>query len=242
MSVPILETGSAPDSSESTTATPVPPANPEPKGAAAAPDPDLDALLKNYDEQSGFRMILGLWDVDYEPANGTACDQAQRHGLSCAFQRGTWSTLKQLDRPVMMTLTGKDGNNHQVALVGLNGDLAELSLNDVPTMMSTTILSDYWFGQFILIWRPATGSDEPIGPGMRHENVRWLRQSLAALNDTYQPADMDSAFFDDELEAQLVAFQRQHRLEADGLAGQKTQVIINSLLARDGSPRLSTSR
>jgi general secretion pathway protein A len=77
---------------------------------------------------------------------------------------------------------------------------------------------------------------------MRHENVRWLRQSLAALNDTYQPADMDSAFFDDELEAQLVAFQRQHRLEADGLAGQKTQVIINSLLARDGSPRLSTSR
>jgi len=39
-----------------------------------------------------------------------------------------------------------------------------------------------------------------------------------------------------------MAFQRQHRLEADGLAGQKTQVIINSLLQPDGTPRLSASR
>jgi general secretion pathway protein A len=77
---------------------------------------------------------------------------------------------------------------------------------------------------------------------MRHVNVRWLRQSLAALNESYRPADINSDFFDDELESQVIAFQRQHRLEVDGLAGQKTQVIINSLLALDGTPRLSTSR
>jgi hypothetical protein len=37
-------------------------------------------------------------------------------------------------------------------------------------------------------------------------------------------------------------FQRDHRLEVDGLAGQQTQIIINSLLAVVGTPRLSTPR
>jgi peptidoglycan hydrolase-like protein with peptidoglycan-binding domain len=37
-------------------------------------------------------------------------------------------------------------------------------------------------------------------------------------------------------------FQREHRLDVDGLAGQQTQIIINSLLAVEGTPRLSTPR
>ena len=55
------------------------------------------------------------------------------------------------------------------------------------------------------------------------------------------PAAENSDFFDAELEQRVVAFQRQHRLDADGLAGQKTQIIINSLLAQDGVPRLSAN-
>jgi len=69
----------------------------------------------------------------------------------------------------------------------------------------------------------------------------WLRQSLAALNDGYEPLDSESAFFDAELQDQVITFQRRHRLDADGVAGEQTQVIINSLLAQDGTPRLSDS-
>jgi len=103
-------------------------------------------------------------------------------------------------------------------------------------------VSELWFGQFLLIWRPPGGAPVAISPGMQNENVRWLRQSLAALDSGYQPQPADSDVFDDALQQQLMAFQRQHRLEADGLAGQKTQIIINSLLAVDGTPRLSATR
>jgi hypothetical protein len=34
-------------------------------------------------------------------------------------------------------------------------------------------------------------------------------------------------------------FQRRNRLEADGLAGQQTQIIINSRLGLDDRPSLS---
>ncbi len=212
--------------------------------AAGATDsgPDLDTVLSDSDGESGFAAILDSWGVKMESTGGAVCNQVQAHGLSCSYQKGTLSTLKQLDRPVIMTLTGNDGENHLVALVGLDDEFARLLINGMPVDIPTDKLSDYWFGQFILIWRPATGVDQAVGPGMRHDNVRWLRQSLATLNGNYQPVDIDSAFFDEELKEQVIQFQRLHRLEADGLAGEKTQVIINSLLAQDGTPRLSDKR
>lgn len=209
---------------------------------AAEPAPDLQALLDGHDDASGFATLLSLWGADFRLSNGTACQQAVAQGLSCSYQRGTWTTLRQLDRPVMMTLTGADAVNHLVPLVGLDDESAAISVGGENVTVPVKALSEFWFGQFILIWRPANGSDEPIAPGMRHDNVRWLRQSLASLNTNYQPVDPNSDFFDEELKAQVIAFQRQHRLEVDGLAGQKTQVIINSLLALDGTPRLSTGR
>jgi len=215
----------------------------EPAAGDAPPPPEIDTLLTDDAGGNGgaYATLLGLWGVAYDAGAGTACGQAEATGLRCYFQRGTWSMLRQLDRPVILTLTAKNGTTHEVALVGLGEEDAELALGDTPVSIPLADLSQYWFGQFMLIWRPANGSDQPIGPGMRSENVRWLRQSLAALDAGYEPSPDDSDLFDNELEQQVIAFQRQHRLEADGLAGQKTQIIINSLLALDDTPRLTTS-
>jgi general secretion pathway protein A len=77
---------------------------------------------------------------------------------------------------------------------------------------------------------------------MRDENVRWLRQSLAALDPEYEGKVSDSDLFDAELERQLRSFQRRNRLQVDGLAGQQTQIFINSLLSLEGTPKLSSDR
>jgi general secretion pathway protein A len=179
--------------------------------------------------------------VDYDPQAGPVCDQAETHGLRCYFQRGTWSTVAQLDRPAVLTLTDEAGVTHRLALVGLEGDVAVLAVDDESVRVPTSALADYWFGQFMLVWRPANGSDQAIGPGMRGETVLWLRQSLAAIDADSQPSAAGSELYDSALEQQVIAFQRQHRLEADGLAGQKTQIIINTLLANNDAPRLTMS-
>jgi general secretion pathway protein A len=204
-----------------------------------SPALDFDALLADYDDANSYEALLNLWGAEFDTAGADGCDQAEAQSLSCAYQRGTWATLRQLDRPVMLTLTMNDGDTRYAALIGLNEDSAALSINGEAITMSVDQLSEYWFGQFALIWRPANGSSQAIGPGMEHENVRWLRQSLATLNDGYQPLDSESVFFDTELQDQVIAFQRRHRLDADGVAGEQTQVIINSLLAQEGTPRLS---
>lgn len=216
-------------------------ADPLPEAPEAAPSlgAELDRLAASGASDSGIPALLGLWGIDYDPAAGSACGQAKAQGFSCYFQRGSWNGIRQLDRPVVLTLTDKQGMTHQTVLVSLGDDYAELLLGGERMSFPVDEISKLWFGEFMLIWRPPLGTAVVISPGVSNENVRWLRQSLAALDGDYQPQDPDSDYFDASLHEQLMSFQRQHRLEADGLAGEKTQIIINSLLALDGTPRLA---
>jgi general secretion pathway protein A len=211
----------------------------ETTGVAPVLEETLERLAASGTGESGIPALLRHWGIDYDPSAGPACGQARAQGFSCYFQRGSWSGIRQLDRPVVLTLTDAQGRTHQPVLVSLDDDRAELMIAGERLSFPVDEVSDLWFGQFTLIWRPPGGTLIVISPGTRNENVRWLRQSLAALDSNYQPEDPDSEFFDAGLQEQLVAFQRQHRLDADGLAGEMTQIVINSLLALDGTPRLS---
>jgi general secretion pathway protein A len=147
-----------------------------------------------------------------------------------------------MDRPAILTLVDNDGNDHEVVLTGITDGNAELSLGGVRVTHSVTDISDVWLGEFMLLWRPPTGAAVSLGPGSRGGDVAWLRNSLAAIDGRYASTDVQSEVFDAELEQLVRSFQRDHRLEVDGLAGQQTQIIINSLLAVEGTPRLSTPR
>ena len=99
-----------------------------------------------------------------------------------------------------------------------------------------------WFGEFVLLWRPPNGFPEALGPGSAGPAVVSLRQSLAAIDDRYASAAPDSEVFDADLADKVRLFQRDHRLDVDGLAGHQTQIIINTLLEPDRAPRLTIPR
>jgi general secretion pathway protein A len=179
-------------------------------------------------------------DVNGPITNG--CDTAESAGYACLIQRGSWSGLRQLDRPAILALTDSRGQRHHVVLEALQGDRAQLSIAGVSVTHLPMDVADMWFGDFILLWRPPNGNARPLGPGSRGDNVVWLRESLAAIDDRYRAEPLDSAVYDAELEQRVIEFQRDHRLVVDGLAGQQTQIIINSLLGSDETPRLTTSR
>ena len=215
---------------------------PEVVAETVVADIDVDALFAGYDDGESFRALFHRWNETYDSARGTACDQAMAADLRCYFQRGTWTTLQQLDRPAIITLTGSDGSTWRAALVGLDEKEALLMVNGAEVAVPIASLTPYWFGQALILWRPPNGNDQPIGPASNGDNVRWLRESLAALDENFTVAPDTPDAFDDELVAQLESFQRKHRLEADGIAGLKTQIIINSLLETGDLPRLSDSR
>ena len=235
---------------EPVTATaPDPDPLPEPEPATESgtePEATLDQQLLLAGELTRlaptFEVLFSLWDLEFDEPITNGCDLAQSAGYACLMQRGSWSSLRQLDRPAILTLTDSRGKDHHIVLEALQGSTAQLSIAGVSVTHPFLDVTDLWFGDYILLWRPPNGQTLALGRGSRGGNVVWLRESLAAIDDRYRAEPLDSSIYDAELEQRVIDFQRDHRLDVDGLAGQQTQIIINSLLGPEDTPRLTTSR
>ena len=221
---------------------------PEPEPAVEEPpesEVSLDAQLQLAEElttpEAATRVLLDLWGIDYEPGN-RGCDVAASAGYECLFERGSWSGLKQFDRPAVLTLVDNRGATHSVVLTAVSGAMVELSIGGVAVSHTLDHVADMWFGEYLLLWRPPIASSNALGPGSVGPGVTWLRESLAAIDDRYGTADLASQVFDAELADKVRAFQRDNRLDVDGLAGHQTQIIINTLLDPDSTPRLTIPR
>jgi general secretion pathway protein A len=124
-----------------------------------------------------------------------------------------------------------------VVLTGLSDTTATIDLGAELIDVPIADMSRYWFGDFLLLWRPPIAVVKALGPGMRGEDVRWLRESLQLAQGT-QPERDPSDFYDDELTRQVQEFQRQHRLAVDGIAGVQTQIVLDTVLNATGSPTI----
>jgi general secretion pathway protein A len=204
------------------------------------PPPRLDQLLVEHANDTTTEAALGklfaLWSVAYAPNRGRGCDQAATQGLECLFQKGSWAQLRTLDRPAILTLTDDLGGTHQVVLVGLTDEAAIVDLGGGTREVPITAMSRYWFGDFLLLWRPPLAVAKSLGPGMRGAEVRWLRDNLRAAQG--MPQTPASDLYDDDLMRLVQDFQRQHRLNVDGVAGVQTQIVLDTVVNPAQSPTL----
>ena len=232
-------------------------APPEPVAApvevAAEPAPEPEVVEEEYvslDEQlslarelsrreSAVATLFDIWNIDLSTATTPACDHARSLGFNCLSDSASWSGLRRLNRPAVLELVDQAGDAHYVVLTAMLGEQAEISIGGVSVTHPVSVIGDMWFGDYQLLWQPPNGVSVSLTPGMQDPNVVWLRQSLAAIDPQYRAEPVDSDFYDEALEQQVRAFQRDQRLDVDGLAGKQTQIIINSLLESDNTPRLT---
>jgi general secretion pathway protein A len=218
------------------------PAGPQSAGPPPAPPklPSVNALLEanvaNTTDAAAFRRLLSLWGTalsdDRDP-----CGQAAKAGLACLDQRGSWAQVRTLNRPAILTLTDARGQRHRVVLSSLDDTTATLNLGEHNEKVSIDDLSRDWFGEFTVVWKPKTLHTRLLSLGMQGDEVRWLRRSLNALaGGSSDPEHAD--VYDQELAIAVQNFQREHRLNVDGIAGVQTQVVLDTALADPSSPLL----
>jgi general secretion pathway protein A len=232
---------SPPSGAPSTATSPVLTGTSATTPVAAAPLAFDRVLAQNANDtttESALQHLFARWDIQYTANRGRGCEQASAQGLECLFQKGSWAQLRTLDRPAILTLTDDVGGTHQVLLVGLTDDAATIELGGATLDVPIATISRYWFGDFLLLWRPPLAVVKALAPGMRGAEVRWLRENLRAAQGlpAAQPA---SDFYDDDLTRLVQDFQRQHRLNADGVAGVQTQIVLDTVLNPTGSPTLA---
>jgi general secretion pathway protein A len=208
-----------------------------------APTESLTQLLAKHNDETvpdaAFNKLFAIWNLRYTASSEDPCTQALAQGLECLVQRGSFGQLRQFNRPALLMLNDEAGNAHQVLLTNLSDERAKVDLGGTRHEVGIGELSRYWFGDFVMLWRPATQNVKPLSVGMRGAEVRWLRQSLQRLSGAGPDAPA-SDVFDTELSKQVMEFQRRNQLAVDGIAGVQTQIVLASAVSGSDSPLLRT--
>lgn len=208
------------------------------------PPESLTELLAKHNTETvpdkAFGKLFAIWNLHYTAGSEDPCTQAAEQGLECLMQRGSFGQLRQFNRPALLMLNDESGNAHQVLLTNLGDERAKVELGGARHEVGIGELSRYWFGDYVMLWRPATESVKPLSVGMRGAEVRWLRQSLQRLNGA-PPDAPASDVFDAELSRQVMEFQRRNQLAVDGIAGVQTQIVLASAVSGGDAPLLRTN-
>jgi general secretion pathway protein A len=212
-----------------------------PAPASAPPAPTLDQLLAQHadetDPDNAFNKLFALWGLRYAAGQVDPCSQAMQSGLECLTQRGSLAQLRLFNRPAVLNVIDSKGRAHQLVLAGIDHEHALVDLGGAQREIGIGDLSSAWFGDYVLLWKPATGGSHPLALGSRDARVRWLRESLRRVNGL--PAEQPTS---DRYDASVVTlvedFQRRNRLAVDGIAGVQTQVALDAALNDTSTPFL----
>jgi len=224
-------------------ATPAPVVN-APTATAAPAAPAVAQLLRAHanetDPDTAFTRLFSLWGANYRANDSAACAQAAQQGLECVAQRGSWGQLRALNRPAILMLTDDTGFGHQVVLSELDDERAAVEIGGRRQPVGVADVSKYWYGDFLVLWRPQVPGARRLSAGMRGDEVRWLRHSLEKVRGV-EPTEGPADVFDDQLERLVEDFQREHRLNVDGIAGVQTQIALDTALRDPRTPFLQAA-
>ncbi|GIU50762.1 ATPase AAA [Shewanella sairae] len=196
-----------------------------------------NAISQSRDIDSAYASILGLWGkVPY--IGLSACQSAQQQGLDCFQQQGNWHSLVRLNYPAVVYLADDNQQAFYGTLISRQGEQVLLQLNEQQLWVSRDWFNRHFTGTFEILWQAPRNQPKEIGQSANQAQVQWLENSLARVTDS-APRLVDH--FDTELEQKLKAFQRQHGLIADGIAGSQTLIQLNLYLSEAG-PRLGQSK
>ena len=211
--------------------------------AAEEPEQRSLATLLAEADSSYYRLawteLFALWSVVLpESVTPDFCDFARQYGLLCLEERGNWNTLRQFDRPAILTLVAADGERVAVLLQHLDDSVAEIIVGNELYRLTPDQVKQNWYGEFTLLLQGPPGGRLFLRAGDRDPVVSWIRDQLEIAQGISLPA-ADPLNFDYALQREVLAFQRDHGLSADGVVGKYTMIHLNTASGREGVPRLS---
>jgi len=198
----------------------------------------LDGIAPDH-FHSAWRGLYHLWAREL-PGKLTAdfCDIAKVNGLQCLFDKGTWNSLRQFDRPAILKLSGVGGTRLSVLLVSLDNDMAELVINGETHYLSVQKIDPHWYGEYSLLLKKPPAGMTVMHQGIRHSDVAWLRKQIGQVLGVDLSSN-DPLLFDPALFLHVQAFQRSRGLLADGIVGSHTLIHLNTQSGQSEIPRLS---
>ena len=195
---------------------------------------DIKQILddKNNDQAAAYDALFRVWGKQYNSRTSVAaCRQATTYSLSCLHKQGNLNSLKQHNRPAVLSMINNTGEKRYVTITRIDGDVASLSSGDRQYSIRLKALDDHWYGQYTLLWLKPGSYSSAVSPGDSSSLVRWLDEQISIISGQQQ--ERISSTYDEPLVKMVKSFQSQHGLIADGIVGPVTIIHINTQAKTD---------
>ncbi|MCG8613933.1 MAG: hypothetical protein MI864_25765, partial [Pseudomonadales bacterium] len=181
-----------------------------------------------------YRSVFKQWHLDWQEDN-SPCDFALNSGLDCLEHKGNWRSLRQLNRPAILTLYDTDGAIKYLPVVGVSDQAVTVAMGDQELIFSRDQIDRHWLGEFKLIWQPPPYRSAVIRPGQIMDKTAWLVDTMRQLQSVLDVRFLENT--EANLKENIKRFQAASGLVADGIPGQMTVIQFNTALNK-AVPRL----
>jgi general secretion pathway protein A len=197
--------------------------------AYAAAMGSVSRLIEKWTGQGLSRAEMEAGSMDLETLGA-------RRGLSYLSAEANAPLLEVVDLPAIVELrSAVEGETRFVLLEELDSANARIVLED-PTVLSRAAFQQLWTGAAHILWKDPEAFRRPLAPGQRGPSVSRLQ---ALLRDIGVLTDQATGIYDTVTLTAVADFQASYGLEADGVAGTVTQIVLYNALARFARPTLA---
>jgi general secretion pathway protein A len=183
---------------------------------------------------AAYRALFEAWQIRYDPKDKRAPgDQAAAQGLRYVAEKSSLSSLRQINKPAVLTLLDEKDGEYYATLTSLKGDRATFMLGDEERSVYVNEIAVRWSGAYQFLWRPPAGYRGRIEPGSRSPLVALFRRQLA-LAQRRNASSNRGTVYDNEMVKQVKEFQVSVGLEPDGVLGWRTMISLADAAGESG--------
>ena len=168
--------------------------------------------------------LAKLWGKEISPETG--CNEIEKTGLRCLLEKSDWKDLIALNRPVILELSPPKAEKVYALLVGLKQENPVFYVNENKNFFIDEALT-LWDGYYLVLWQPPVENIVQASLGQSSEVVLWIRKQLA-INQKNTMSNLNSDYFDENLEIEVIKFQQQHNITPDGVVGPRTFIHLSN--------------
>ena len=184
--------------------------------------PELD-LSQGY-FANALQTLYAVWGYQVDLVDAT-CEQGEVASLLCFSDNTSLQKLQQLNYPAVIKLASDQDVVYVVLYKTLQEDQAqyEVLIGKQKISVSEEWLEEYWNGGLTLLWKTPFDISKPLKFGEKSQRVVWLSTQLKSL---YGLTTTNKQRFDWKLKEQVIEFQNDNGLVADGIVGRRTLMFL----------------
>jgi general secretion pathway protein A len=189
-------------------------------------------------KNAAYQALFNQWQLSINPNDRrNPCERAIEKGLQCMNDKGSLNDLRQLNKPVVLTLVDENNDKYYATLLSLKDDIATFAIGSETRTVDVREIYTRWVADYTLFWKAPRQYKTKLDLGSRGPLVTWLDQQLSIVQGRAVRPD-DKQVFDNMMLKEIREFQMSAGLIPDGIVGFRTLICLTNA-AGIGGPTLN---